>query len=83
MKTLGLLIIIANLAIHAYCRKETDDRSSSYVLAKQYFNNKDFMSAYKYLLMYKYSNYDKLVKPENSGALDTLNKPNRNRLVAG
>jgi hypothetical protein len=73
MQRLILLIVFSTFCNHLFCQKDVDIRSSSYILGKQFYVNRDYLNAYKYLLAYKFSNYDKLSRSENSAQFTSLN----------
>lgn len=73
MQKLLIIILFSISCSYAYCQKDIDIRSSSYILGKQFYINKDYLNAYKYLLAYKFTNYDKLSKSENAQAFESLN----------
>jgi hypothetical protein len=73
MKKFILFISLVTLSIKVFCQNEVDIRPSSYILGKKFYNDKDFLNAYKYLLAYKFAYYENAIKPENAKALASLN----------
>lgn len=73
MRKLTFIILLIFFSCKVFCQNEVDIRSSSYVLGKQFYINKDYLNAYKYLLAYKFTNYEQLSKPENNAAFTSIN----------
>ena len=62
---LALTTIVLSANLHA-------QNNSSYLLAREYQKNEDYLMAYKCLLIYKYTNLNLLQKPSNSAILNKL-----------
>jgi hypothetical protein len=59
------------------CRSQTIQKPvdfSSYEIAKKYQNDKNYLFAYKHLLIFKFTNLDRLIRPENKNSYSTINK---------
>lgn len=74
MKKILYILTVTILHLTSNAQNSTDDPSLYYSLGKHYYDNQDYLTAYKYLLGYKFLNYQKLNNSEYSSTLSNLNK---------
>jgi len=73
MKIIILTIALLIVSIGTFSQNEADERAFSYGLAKTYYSDKDYINAYKYFLIYKYSHFELLQSAKNQFFLTALN----------
>lgn len=73
MKNIRLTIAIVLLCLSGIIRCKAQDYSA-YSIAKSYYAEHKYIFAYKYLIIFKTTNLDRLNKPENSATLHVLDK---------
>ena len=73
MKNIRLTIPVVLLCLSAIIRCKAQDYSA-YSIAKSYYSDHKYIFAYKYLIIFKTANLDRLNKPENSATLTALDK---------
>lgn len=67
----GLLFLLV-FVLTGLSKPKDDPDYSSYERAQTYHKNKQYVLAYKYLIIFKYTNLGKLSRPENKDALEQL-----------
>jgi hypothetical protein len=74
MKTAALflgLFILSNTRLMA--QTKDPDVTNARLLAKHFYNKGEYLNAYKFLLIYKYSHLDSLQKPACKNELQSVN----------
>ena len=73
MKNLSLTTTVILLCLFATTKAKAQDYSA-YSIAKSYYTDHKYIFAYKYLIIFKVTNLDRLSKPENRATLNALDK---------
>jgi hypothetical protein len=69
----GVLLIGSGLAGYGQLVQETNDVNNAYALGSYFYKSRDYLNAYKFLLIYKYAHLDELSKPAKKNAVNELN----------
>lgn len=62
------------LSVFSYSQNRPKNVAAYYSMGKYYYDNKDYLNAYKHLLAYKFLNLENLEKPAGKNTMSTLNE---------
>jgi hypothetical protein len=75
MRTCSSLIAFTVIILSSlFCNRAEAQDYSSYNIAKKFLGERDYLKAYKYMIIFEYSNMDRLQKIENAAALKNIEK---------
>lgn len=74
MRKIVLTVCCAICSLAVCGQSSTQSPAIYYSMGKYYYDNKDYLNAYKFLLGYKYLNLAQLDKPANKVALSSLDQ---------
>jgi len=69
---LSLITLSAIVVLVLCCPSANAQDYSAYNIAKTHLGERNYLLAYKFMLIFKYSNLDRLQKKENAAALNSI-----------
>ena len=72
MRKIVLSVCCIMVSLTVWGQSSTQNPAIYYSMGKYYYDNKDYLNAYKFLLGYKYLNLGQLDKPANKSTLSAL-----------